>query len=123
MDWVPDTIWLSFKAVNHCNDTVVRYGLVPSFYGIEETEAYPAAVSVMPNPNNGKMQLRFENMEGRIGIQVYTLTGALIDSFEVTTTQVGDTYEYSMKRFQNGVYFFVISDGKRSVTKKVVIIW
>ena len=123
MDWVPDTIWLSFKAVNHCNDTVVRYGLVPSFYGIEETEAYPAAVSVMPNPNNGKMQLRFENMEGRIGIQVYTLTGALIDSFEVTTTQVGDTFEYSMKRFQNGVYFFVISDGKRSVTKKVVIIW
>lgn len=123
MDWVPDTIWLCFKAVSPCNNTIAKYSLVPSFYGIEEAEAYPANVSIMPNPNKGQMRLRFENMEGRIGIKVYTLTGALIDSFEVTTTQVGDTYEYSMKRFQNGVYFFVISDGKRSVTKKVVIIW
>ena len=123
MDWVPDTIWLSFKAVNPCSSTIVRYGLVPSFYGIEETEAHPAAVSIIPNPNNGQMQLRFENLEGRMEIKVYTLTGALIDDFEVTTTQVGATYDYSMRRLQNGVYFFVISDGKRSVTKKVVIIW
>ena len=123
MDWVPDTIWLCFKAVSPCNNTIAKYSLVPSFYGIEEAEAYPANVSIMPNPNKGQMRLRFENMDGRIGVKVYTVTGSLVDSFEVTTTQVGDTYEYSMKHFQNGVYFFVIGDGKRCVTKKVVIIW
>ncbi len=124
MDWVEDTIWLSFKAVNPCSGEGITtsYWLKPSFYGIEEQEAYPAVVDIIPNPNNGQMQLRFENMEGKLNIKVYTMSGALVDSFELKTIGVGETYDYSMKRLVNGVYFFTITDGKRSVTKKVVII-
>ena len=121
MDWVEDTIWLSFKAVNLCSGEGITtsYWLKPSFYGIEEKEAYPAVVDIIPNPNNGQMQLRFENMEGKLNIKVFTMTGALADSFELKTIGVGETYDYSMKRLVNGVYFFTITDGKRSVTKKV----
>ena len=123
MDWVPDSICLSFKAVNRCSESeIAEYWLHPSFYGIEEQEAYPATVNIIPNPNNGQMQLRFENMEGKLNIKVYTMSGALVDSFELKTIGVGETYDYSMKRLVNGVYFFTITDGKRSVTKKVVII-
>lgn len=125
MDWTADTIWLTFKAANPCSDPEtdsVSYWFKPSFYGIEEQEAYPASVSVVPNPNDGQMQLRFENMEGRLSIKVYATGGSLIDSFEVNTLQMGETYDYSMKRLQNGVYYIVVSDGKRSVTKKAVII-
>lgn len=123
MDWVPDSICLSFKAVNRCSESeIAEYWLHPSFYGIEEQEAYPAVVDIIPNPNNGQMQLRFENMEGKLNIKVYTMSGALVDSFELKTIGVGETYDYSMKRLVNGVYFFTITDGKRSVTKKVVII-
>lgn len=122
MDWVPDTIWLNFRAVNACSDTIVRYGLVPSFYGIEETDAYPAEVNVVPNPNNGQMELRFENMEGKINVRVSNASGTLIDSFEVHATQAPYTHSYAMKRLANGVYFFTFSNGKRNVTKKVVII-
>lgn len=125
MDWVQDTIWLTFIAVNPCSPDGVdstRYYLKPSFYGVQEQESYPAAVNIAPNPNSGQMQLRFENLEGKLSIKVYSITGLLQDSFEITTIQTGETYDYSMKRLVNGVYFFVITDGKRSVTKKVVII-
>ena len=124
MDWVPDSIRLSFKAVNSCSGdegVVAEYWLHPSFYGVEEQEAYPAAVSVSPNPNNGQMQLRFENMEGSLDIKVYSLTGILVDAFALNV-KTGETHEYSMKRLMNGIYFFTISDGKRSVTRKVVVI-
>ena len=125
MDWVPDSICLSFKAVNSCSGNegvIAEYWLHPSFYGVEEQEAYPAAVSVIPNPNNGQMQLRFENLEGNLSIKVYSLTGTLVDTFELKSVKTGETHEYSMKRLMNGIYFLNISDGKRSVTKKVVVI-
>lgn len=122
MDWVPDTIWLEFKAVNKCSTKVARYGLVPSFYGVEEQESYPASVSVIPNPNDGQMELRFSNMEGKINVKVFNTAGLVVDDFEVHTTQTPDSHYYSMKRLPNGVYFFVFSDGKRTTTSKVVII-
>ena len=122
MDYVEDTIWLTFKAVNLCGIDSASYWLKPSFYGIEETDAYPAAVSVIPNPNNGQMELRFENMEGKINVRVCNVSGTLVDSFEVQTAQAPYSHSYAMKRLSNGVYFFTFSDGKRAVTKKVVII-
>ena len=124
LDWVPDTVYLYFTAFNPCDleGVTTRYYLKPSFYGVHEQEAYPAAVEIFPNPNDGNMRLRFENMEGHLDIKVFSSTGLLTDSFEVTTSQVGEDYNYSMKRLSNGIYFFVITDGKRSVTKKVVII-
>ena len=121
MDWTEDIVWLSFTAVNDCDSVTVLFDLHPSFYGMEENEAYPAAVSIIPNPNNGHMQLKFENMEGQLNIKVYNSTGILADSFELTSS-IGETYEYSAKRLNNGIYFFHITDGKRAVTKKVVIL-
>lgn len=121
MDWTEDIVWLSFIAVNDCGIDTARYDLHPSFYSIEENEAYPAAVSILPNPNNGHMQLKFENMEGCLCIKVYNSTGILVDSFEIQSSY-GETYDYSAKRLNNGIYFFNITDGKRAVTKKVVIL-
>ena len=125
MDWVADTVWLTFKATNPCSGSegiLARYWLKPSFFSVEENESYPAAVSVIPNPNNGQMELRLENMEGKISVRVCNATGALIDSFEFEAHQTPATYSYAMKRIPNGVYFFTFTDGKRSITKKVVII-
>ena len=121
MDWTEDIVWLSFIAVNDCNSDTVKYDLHPSFYGIEENEANPVEVSIIPNPNDGHMQLKFANMEGHLSIKVYSSTGILADSFELLSS-AGETYDYSAKRLNNGIYFFHITDGKRAVTKKVVII-
>ena len=124
MDWIADTIWLRFRAVNRCSGAegkVARYWLKPSFYGIEE-DALPATVEVIPNPNSGQMELRFGNMEGKVDAKVYNATGTLLDSFEIHVTQNNDTYNYTTDRLPNGVCFFVFNDGKKTATKKVVII-
>ena len=68
MDWTADTIWLTFTAVNPCDTTVTRYYLKSSFYDTREEECYPAAVGIVPNPNDGQMLLRFENLEGRLSV-------------------------------------------------------
>jgi hypothetical protein len=57
-----------------------------------------------------------------LDIKVYSLTGTLVDAFGLKSIEAGQSHEYSMKRLMNGIYFFTISDGKRSVTKKVVVI-
>jgi hypothetical protein len=121
MDWTEDIVWLSFTAVNECDSVTVMYDLHPSYYGVEENEAYPAMVSIIPNPNNGHMQMKFENLEGHLNIKVYDSTGILMDSFELQSS-VGETHEYAAKHLNNGIYFFQITDGKRVVNKKVVII-
>ena len=77
-------------------------------------------MSVIPNPNDGQMELRFSNMEGKINVKVFNTAGLVVDDFEVHTTQTPDSHYYSMKRLPNGVYFFVFSDGKRTTTSKVV---
>ena len=124
MDWVEDTVWLYFKAVSPCSEdgVIAKYWLKSSFYGIDDMENDLANVSIIPNPNNGQMELRFENMEGRIQVKVCDATGMHIDSFEIPI--IGDTYtyNYTMSRFSDGVYFFLITDGKRNLTKKVVVI-
>ncbi len=125
MDWVEDTIWLMFTAVNPCTggaEDTVKYWLKPSFYGIDDNESYPASVSVLPNPNNGQMEFRVNNMEGSVAVKVFNTVGLPVDQFEFKAQQGPNSYSYTMKPLPNGVYYFVFTNGKRSITKKVVII-
>lgn len=125
MDWSEDTVWLTFKAVNDCtgeDGVIARFWLKPSYYGVEDNETSSAWVNVIPNPNNGQMELRLENMGGRVDVKVYNAVGTPIDHFEIKAQQGPSTYFYTMKQLSNGVYFFVFTNGKKSTTKKVVII-
>lgn len=125
MDWSEDTVWLSFKAVNDCtgeDGVIARFWLKPSYYGVEDNETNSTWVNVIPNPNNGQMELRLENMEGRVDVKVYNAVGTPIDHFEIKAQQGPSTYFYTMKQLSNGVYFFVFTNGKKNTTKKVVII-
>ncbi|MBQ6101693.1 MAG: PKD domain-containing protein [Bacteroidales bacterium] len=125
MDWVEDTVWLTFRAVSPCTDNdgiVARYWLKPSFFGIDETETTPSRVEIIPNPNNGQMEFRLEGLEGHVDVKVFNTVGIPIDRFGLQAQQGQNAYSYTMKPLSNGVYFFVFTNGKRSITKKVVII-
>ena len=111
-------------AVKVCSSLVYispKYFLFSSFYGVEEMENSLANFDVIPNPNNGQMQLNFEYLTGKVNIKVYDMKGSLIDSFETYNDNGPSTYLYNMKNKSEGIYFFVATGKEGTVAKKVVI--
>lgn len=116
---------LSCKVRNSCMDAgeykTFKFYLKSSYVGVDEFEADGGTVSIVPNPNGGRMELRFENMEGRVGVKVFDMKGNLVDAFETFVSPDQPSHEYNMKRYADGLYLFVISDSQRTATRKVVI--
>ena len=124
LNWVEDTIWLKAHAFNRCapdQGIEQKYFLFSSFYGIEEMESSLASFDVVPNPNNGQMQLNFEYLTGKVNIKVYDMKGSLIDNFETYNGNGPSSYLYTMKNNVDGIYFFIATGKEGTVAKKVVI--
>ena len=107
---------------NGCGTEVRKIYLKSSFLDVDENELVPVNVDIVPNPNNGQMHLNFENMQGRTAVKVFDMTGNQIDAFETTINSNRYNYDYNMKKYADGIYFFVISNNSRVLTKKVVVI-
>ena len=117
-----DYVVLTATITNSCGSKERKLYLKSSFLDIEEYNNAPANVNIVPNPNNGQMHLDFENMEGRTTVKVFDMTGNQIDAFETTINSNRYNYEYHMRRYAEGIYFFVVSNNNRVLTKKVVIL-
>ena len=123
-----DPVKLTCKMWNDCmaeGDTLVRtLYLKSSFLGVDE-QPQPMAdgnVVIIPNPNNGQMQFNFENMDGHVNIKVYDMTGRMIDGFETNIFSHNQNCDYRLKNAQDGIYFFIISNERQFLTRKVVLI-
>ena len=126
LNHVDDTIWLEAHAFNRCapqEGVTQRYWFVCSFYGIEENDIPASALKfdVVPNPNNGQMQLNFEYLTGKVEVRVYDMRGTLIDEFDTYNGNGPSSYDYNMKAISDGIYFFVATSKEGTVAKKVVI--
>jgi PKD repeat protein len=120
-----DTVWLNARVYNDCFPDGIerRFWLVSSFYGIEDGPSTGSgAFSVAPNPNNGQMQLNFENLIGRTDIKVFDMTGRLVDHFQTFNATHQCSIPYNCKCKANGIYLFVLNNAGRTCTKKVSII-
>lgn len=125
MDWTQDTVWLTFKAFNDCSSadgSKVSYWLKPSFYDIDELVGSEPAIEIVPNPNNGLMELHFGNMDGRVSVKVYDMKGNRIDAFETDVEAKGQKLSYHLQGRASGVYYFLIQGKEGVVTKKVVVV-
>ena len=127
LSWVEDTIWLEAHAFNRCapqEGITQRYWFLSSFIGIDENDASTSSTAidfdVIPNPNNGKMQLNLERLTGKVDIKVYDMRGTLIDQFETYNNGSG-TFDYNMKAKSDGIYFFVATNKEGTIAKKVII--
>jgi hypothetical protein len=107
---------------NHCEPHIItrKFYLKSSFFGIDEQDAAKCAFDIIPNPNNGVMELRFEHMEGKVEIKVYDMMGNLLDSFVTYNDNKPKTMQYSLSG-RKGIHFFLANGKEGTVTKKVVI--
>ena len=126
IEHVDDTVWLNATIYNRCSLQGVerRYWFISSFYGIDEygssTSSETFSVDVVPNPNNGTMNLVFGNMEGRIDAKVYNMTGILMDEFALNIG-TESRHPYYLGDYPNGVYLLVFNYKGNTITKKVVV--
>ena len=123
MEWEEDTVWLTFKAVSPCSNEgdSVSFWLKPSFYGMEEQEVRPFTAEIVPNPNNGQMELWFQRLTGRIDVKVYDMRGNKVDQFEVDGQWEDQVVRYDRLGRATGVYLFVVTGKEGTVTKKVIV--
>jgi len=107
---------------NYCDPRIItrRFYLKSSFFDINEQEAAKCAFDIVPNPNNGAMELRFENMEGKVEVKVYDMMGNLLDSFVTYNDNGPKTMQYDLSG-RKGIHFFVANGKEGTITKKVVI--
>ena len=119
----PDTVWIRATVFNECHPQGVerRYWLLCSFYDLEEHLAN-AQFDIVPNPNNGEMDLLFEHFEGKTDIKVFDMKGAMIDHFQTDNGFGSNTYHYKMRAIEDGIYFFVASGKNGVLSKKTVVI-
>ena len=107
---------------HHCQPYSItrRFYLKSSFFGIGEQETARFGFDVVPNPNNGAMELRFERMEGKVEVKVYDVMGNLIDSFVTYNDVESKAMHYNLSG-RRGICFIVANGKAGTVAKKVVI--
>ena len=107
---------------NHCEPYSItrKFYLKSSFFAIDEQDGAKCAFDIIPNPNNGSMELRFENMEGKVEVKVYDMMGTLLDNFATYNGKEPKAMQYNLGG-RRGIYFLVANGKEGTVAKKVVI--
>jgi FOG: PKD repeat len=119
--WQNDSIELKVKSHNRCGEDEKSIWLHSSFYGIDENSS-PIHVEIVPNPNNGNMTIKFENMEGLTSLKVFNMSGIMIDHIDNYIDYKSPNIEYTLKNCSSGIYYFVISNKQTILTKKVILL-
>ena len=123
LDRVTDTVWLKATVYNSCGSAqgVERsFWLICSFYDMEENMS-PLQISISPNPSRGDMHIDFGEIEGRVAIKVFDMTGTTIDQFDWVALPKSQLF-YSLNSYPSGIYLFVFNHDGHTVTQKVIII-
>ena len=108
---------------SHCEPYSItrKFYLKSSFFGLDDHETYQARFDVVPNPNNGQMQLHFEHLTGKVNIKVYDMHGSLIDQFETYNNMDYNNLQYNLQNHKAGIYFFVATAREGTLAQKVVV--
>ena len=111
---------LHATAINHC-DTVCRvFPIQTTYFGLPEEEE-DLVFEVSPNPSRGQMVLHFGVMSGKAEIGVYNGMGQQIESFSVDLDSCKEM-GYEMPNHESGLFYFVLKNNGRTLTRKVAVV-
>ena len=72
---------------------------------------------VYPNPTRGKVQLDFNDMDGELTVQVFSIDGRVIENFSSINS---NNLKVDLSYHPNGIYFFNVRSGQDYKTFKVL---
>lgn len=115
-----EPVTLHVWAVNRCDTIHKEFFIQTSYYGTEELED-EQGFAVYPNPSEGRLTMRFDDMDGMAEVQVLNGMGQKVDAFTLDaslTKEMG----YVMPNHNNGLYIFVLKNNGRTFTRKVAMV-
>lgn len=107
------TITYSYTDANNCSNTADDVMTVDACTGINTIES--SSFIVYPNPSNGIVTVK--SMVYPASINVFDLSGKLVASKVVTTTEM----ELNLSELANGVYHLSIITDKTTINHKIMI--
>jgi hypothetical protein len=96
--------------------------LKPSFFDIEELDAEQPYFSIVPNPNNGKMDFHLNHMTGKICIRVYDMKGLLIDQMGIFNNTETSIIQYDMPHCAAGIYYIIATAAEGTLIQKLFVL-
>lgn len=87
----------------------------PSSAGLEETKSV-ASVKIYPNPSTGIMHVDYEKATD---LKVVNVLGVTVAEEKLEGTK--GTKNIDLSNYNNGVYFFIVSDGTKKSTYKIIL--
>ena len=93
--------------------------IVPTLLSVDEFDL-TNSFAVFPNPNNGEFTVKFNGATGNVNLQVVDIRGRSILNNSYSTS--GDFNQtINLGNVQSGMYLLNVSDGGRTITKKIVV--
>ncbi len=114
-------VLLSAKVFNYCDTLTTVFYLKSSFLDLDEQSNVRPEFSIVPNPNNGQMELHLDHLTGKVNIKIYDMKGSLIDQIETINDLGINILQYNLKHPSAGIYFFVATSKEGTIAKKVII--
>jgi xyloglucan-specific exo-beta-1,4-glucanase len=76
------------------------------------------SVTLLPNPTENKQfTINLNSMEGATSIVVFNAVGGVVSNFTTSQSQV----EVDLSNYSRGLYFVLVSNNGKSVTKKLIV--
>lgn len=92
-----------------------------SSVGMTKATSLNKNVSVMPNPTNGDVFVNLALTEAsNVSINVTNTLGQVIEAREIKNAQF-ENVSIDLSKFDNGIYFVTVSNGKDKMVKRIVL--
>ena len=79
------------------------------------------AISILPNPSNGSVNITINNVDKDVTLTVYNVVGEVVKSFATTQSSAVFNKALDLSTLSNGTYLVKIQSGSKTATKKLVI--
>lgn len=109
----------SWSYANDCSDSFSKSIVIVDSTVSIDSKLSEGNISIFPNPSNGFLNIKINNEQfNNANIEIYNVLGQ-----EVHQSLANNVYEHkiNLNAIKNGIYFVKITEGTKSLTKKLII--
>ena len=109
-------------SANPYNITTYHIYVAPAGNAVNENPNIQTVLQNNPNPFGDKSEIQFTSEDnGMAQFKIYNLIGTVINQYDVKVKRGINKLELDAKDFDSGIYFYSITNGNNSFTRKMIV--